>query len=378
MCDRAFSMISPRKRPRSSCFFLSVISLGGWVSFKPNFEAQLALEVPRRAFRPSFPISLVHRSTIGECASPLSTLVGCRPQIDSFLSPVFGECLPKHAFNEASKESTVRRPNGQVRAFVDRPLPLSLSTGPWAWASRTFSVWNKQSSMRMRAGPGKSWPRRTAPRSGCSLVPAQVRMLDCCSHMSFHLWPLRSAARCHNNGSYHFSTARCHGNGPDCTILHAILRSKCIRDVTEHVGTEPTHVQMIDTVTRMYNFLFVVHLAQELSEKSCTWPTFLSRLERKIEACVAVEVPRTLIADCACILSVLDVLDAVLRRELASIGTGTRLVSFAPCSRCVKGFLFGQPFVSRLESEIEACVAVEVPRTLIADCACASFQSWMC
>ena len=90
--------------------------------------------------------------------------------------------------------------------------------------------------MRMRPGPGKSWPRRAAPRSGCSLVPAQIRMLDCCSHMSFHLWPLRSTARCHDNGPYHFSKARCHGNGPDCTILHAILRSKCIRDVTEHVG----------------------------------------------------------------------------------------------------------------------------------------------
>ena len=91
---------------------------------------------------------------------------------------------------------------------------------------------NKQSSMRMRAGPGKSWPRRAAPRSGCSLVPAQIRMLDCCSHMFFHLWPLRSTARCHDDGPYHFSTARCHGNRPDCTIFHAILWSKCIRDVT--------------------------------------------------------------------------------------------------------------------------------------------------
>ena len=101
----------------------------------------------------------------------------------------------------------------------------------------THSGGNKQSSMRMRAGPGKSWPRRAAPRSGCSLVPAQIRLLDCCSHMSFHLWPLRSSARCHDNGPYRFSKARCHSNGPDCTILHAILRSKCIRDVTEHVGT---------------------------------------------------------------------------------------------------------------------------------------------
>ena len=58
--------------------------------------------------------------------------------------------------------------------------------------------------MRMRAGPGKSWPRRATPRSGCSLVRAQIRMLDCCSHMSFHLWPLRSTACCHDNGPYHF------------------------------------------------------------------------------------------------------------------------------------------------------------------------------
>ena len=62
----------------------------------------------------------------------------------------------------------------------------------------------KQSSMRMRAGPGKSWPRRAAPRSGCSLVPAQIRMLDCCSRMSFHLWPLQSAARCHDTGRITF------------------------------------------------------------------------------------------------------------------------------------------------------------------------------
>ena len=38
--------------------------------------------------------------------------------------------------------------------------------------------------MRMRAGPGKSWPRRAVPRSGCSLVPARIWMLACCSHMS--------------------------------------------------------------------------------------------------------------------------------------------------------------------------------------------------
>ena len=55
VCDRGFSMVSPQKSPRSSCFFLSVISLGGWLSFKTTLEARLALEVPRPAFRSSFP-----------------------------------------------------------------------------------------------------------------------------------------------------------------------------------------------------------------------------------------------------------------------------------------------------------------------------------
>ena len=63
-------------------------------------------------------------------------------------------------------------------------------------------------------------------------------------------------------------------------------------------GLRTYNVMQIYTVTRMYNFLFGVIFFQEFSEKS--WPTFVSRLERKIEACVAVEVPRTLIADCAC------------------------------------------------------------------------------
>ena len=91
VCDRGFSMISPRKSPRSSCFFLSVTSLGGWLSFKPTLEARLALEVPRPAFRPSFPISHVHRSTIGERASPLSIWVGFGRRSTPFFSPVFGE-----------------------------------------------------------------------------------------------------------------------------------------------------------------------------------------------------------------------------------------------------------------------------------------------
>ena len=58
---------------------------------------------------------------------------------------------------------------------------------------KDYSWRNKQSSMKMPDGPGNSRPRRAAPGSGCILVPAQIRLLDCCSHMSFHLF-LRSVA----------------------------------------------------------------------------------------------------------------------------------------------------------------------------------------
>ena len=46
---------------------------------------------------------------------------------------------------------------------------------------------NKQSSTKMRAGPGKSRPRRPAPRSGCSPVQPKSEGLDCCSHMPLQL-----------------------------------------------------------------------------------------------------------------------------------------------------------------------------------------------
>ena len=123
-------MISPRKSPRSSCFFLSVTSLGGWLSLKPTLEARLALEVPRPAFRPSFPISHVHRSTIGEQASLRSIWVGFGRRSTPFLFAIVRIMTPKRAFDEGSEESTVQRPNGQVRTLVERPVPPSLSTGP--------------------------------------------------------------------------------------------------------------------------------------------------------------------------------------------------------------------------------------------------------
>ena len=53
--------------------------------------------------------------------------------------------------------------------------------------SCTLRAVNKQSSTRMRAGPGKSRPRRAAPRSGCSPVQPKSEGLDCCSHMPLQL-----------------------------------------------------------------------------------------------------------------------------------------------------------------------------------------------
>ena len=53
VCPRFFD-VSHRKVAEWSGFFCSVIFLGWCLSFEPNFEAQLALEVPQRAFRPSF------------------------------------------------------------------------------------------------------------------------------------------------------------------------------------------------------------------------------------------------------------------------------------------------------------------------------------
>ena len=47
-------MFFHRKVAESSGFLCSVIFLGWWLSFEPNFQAQFALEVPQRAFRPSF------------------------------------------------------------------------------------------------------------------------------------------------------------------------------------------------------------------------------------------------------------------------------------------------------------------------------------
>ena len=91
VCVRGFSMFSHRKIGESSCFFCSVIFLGWWLSFEPNFEAHLALEVPNEHFGLLF--RTPHTKEIDGLTLPgrPSTLIGCRPRIDAVLSPVFGK-----------------------------------------------------------------------------------------------------------------------------------------------------------------------------------------------------------------------------------------------------------------------------------------------
>ena len=58
----------------------------------------------------------------------------------SFLSPVFGECPPKHSLDQGSKGSIVQRAIDQGRRWSEMPLLLSFSTRPWPSRSGEFIV----------------------------------------------------------------------------------------------------------------------------------------------------------------------------------------------------------------------------------------------
>ena len=122
-------MFSHRKIAESSGFFCSVTFLGGWLSFEPNFEAQIALEVPKRAFRPSFSDPSHSRDRRFDLAGSafdfggLSAADRCR----SFAS--VRKRSPKHTFDERSKNSVVLHPNGQFRGLEKPPFWPSFSTG---------------------------------------------------------------------------------------------------------------------------------------------------------------------------------------------------------------------------------------------------------
>ena len=137
-------MFSHRKVAESSGFFCSVIFLGWWLSFEPNFEAQLALEVPQRAFRPSF--RTPHTQEIDGLTLPgrPSTLIGCRPRIDAVLSPVFWKMTSearirreKQKFGRsACKRSVYSLGKAAILAFfLDRGLVVQRVSFVWRAAS---------------------------------------------------------------------------------------------------------------------------------------------------------------------------------------------------------------------------------------------------
>ena len=114
----------------------------------------------------------------------------------------------------------------------------------------------RQSCTRRRAGPQRPrherqsregrWRERSCPDSACRIVVPTCQML-----ISFERketsWAntkndLSTARLTWKLASYR-STARCYGNGPNSTILYAILWSKCMRDVMEHVGSVCVHAR---------------------------------------------------------------------------------------------------------------------------------------
>ena len=122
-------MLSHRKVAESSGFFCSVIFLGWWLSFEPNFEAQLALEVPQRAFRPSF-------SDPSHSRDRRFDLAGSAFDFDRLSAT--DRCRSFASVRKMTSEARIRREkqkfgrsacNAQFRALEKPPFWPSFSTG---------------------------------------------------------------------------------------------------------------------------------------------------------------------------------------------------------------------------------------------------------
>ena len=133
VCDRGFSMFSHRKIAESSCFFCSVIFLGGWLSFEPNFEAQLALEVPQRAFRPSFSDPSHSRDRRFDLAGSAFDFGGlsAADRHRSFTS-----------VRKMTSEARIRREKQKIRSFYIQTVSLE------PWRSRHFGLLSRPGPCR--------------------------------------------------------------------------------------------------------------------------------------------------------------------------------------------------------------------------------------
>ena len=121
-----FSMFSHRKIDESSCFFRSVLLLGGWLSFEPIFEGLLALELPQRAFLFFGPLVL-KRSTDWPCRVRLLLCWVAGGGSTPFFVSV-RKMTSKVRIRREKQKSVVLRPNGQFRAFPKPPFWASFST----------------------------------------------------------------------------------------------------------------------------------------------------------------------------------------------------------------------------------------------------------
>ena len=133
MCVRGFSMFSHRKVAESSCFFCSVIFLGWWLSFEPNFEAQLALQVPQRAFRPSF-------SDLSHSRDRRFDLAGSAFDFGGLSAP--DRCRSFASVRKMTSEARIRGEKQKIRSFCIQTLSL----GPWR--SRHFRLLFRPGSCR--------------------------------------------------------------------------------------------------------------------------------------------------------------------------------------------------------------------------------------
>ena len=122
-----------------------------------------------------------------------------------------------------------------VSAQIETPTIVSNSSFSRRYQAKdTFGMWERQSCTRSRGRTARvhgtsgeaaravdaSGPAPT-PRVGLSFPHVQAGLHTVHGPLKRALDSPRPAAT---------------GNGPRCTFLHAILRSKCMRDVTEHVG----------------------------------------------------------------------------------------------------------------------------------------------
>ena len=133
VCVRAFSMLSRRKVAESSGFFCSVIFLGGCLSFEPNFEAQLALEVPQRAFRPSF-------SNPSHSRDRRFDLAGSAFDFDRLSAA--DRCRSFASVRKMTSEARIRRAKQKNRSFCIQTVSFE------PWRSRHFGLLSRPGPCR--------------------------------------------------------------------------------------------------------------------------------------------------------------------------------------------------------------------------------------